>query len=286
MWGKGRTPVDESVYTPPREVTSVDDCYFYHTMDIPGHGVVTGEWDLRGRENLYLGGFDFTGKRVLELGPASGFLTRYMEQAGAEVVAYDLSEDHSWDTVPFDGSDFAQLDSERREHIRRLNNGWWLNRSANNLSARAVYGTVYTVPEAIGPVDVATFASILLHVRDPFLAVQTAARLVRETIIITDIYPTTDFHLVPDQLSSADPAIVTELPKESFGEPKTVFMPQYWDKAYVDTWWLLSPTAVLRYLGVLGFTETKVTYHFAPSRGNPRTMLYTVVANRAEPVED
>lgn len=278
MWGKDKA--GQSVYAPPREVASVDDCYFYHTMDIPGHGVVTGEWDLRGRENLYLGGFDFTGKRVLEMGPASGFLTRYMEQAGADVVAYDLSEDHSWDTVPFDGSDFEQLDKERREHIRRLNNGWWLSRNANNLSAQAVYGTVYTVPEAIGQVDVATFASILLHVRDPFLAVRTAARLVRETIIVTDIYPATDFHLVQPQLNSADPAIVTELPEESFGENKMVFMPQYWDKAYVDTWWMLSPTTVKRFLGILGFTETTVTYHFAPSGGNSRTMLYTVVAHR------
>ncbi|HEY1572535.1 MAG TPA: methyltransferase domain-containing protein [Pseudonocardiaceae bacterium] len=278
MWGKDKA--NQSVYAPPREVAGVDDCYFYHTMDIPGHGVVTGEWDLRGREDIYLGGFDFTGKRVLELGPASGFLTRYMERAGADVVAYDLSEDHSWDTVPFDGSDFDQLDKERREHIRRLNNGWWLNRNANNLSAQAVYGTVYTVPEAIGQVDVATFASILIHVRDPFLAVQTAARLVRETIIVTDIYPATDFHLVQPQLNSADPEMVTELPEESFGENKMVFMPQYWDKAYVDTWWQLSPTTVNRFLGILGFTETEVTYHFAPSRGNSRTMLYTVVAHR------
>jgi SAM-dependent methyltransferase len=280
MWGRTSKPAAASVYAPPREVAGVDDCYFYHTMDIPGHGEVTGEWDLRGRENLYLGGFDFTGKRVLELGPASGFLTRYMEQAGADVVAYDLSEDHSWDTVPFDGSDFEQLDKERREHIRRLNNGWWLNHNANNLSARAVYGTVYTVPEAIGQVDVATFASILIHVRDPFLAVQTAARLVRETIIVTDIYPATDFHLVQPQLNSADPTTVTELPEESFGENKMVFMPQYWDKAYVDTWWQLSPTTVKRFLGILGFTKTEVTYHFAPSGGNARTMLYTVVAHR------
>lgn len=280
MWGRGRTQVEASVYAPPREVTSVDDCYFYHTMDIPGHGLVTGEWDLRGREDVYLGGFDFSGKRVLELGPASGFLTQYMERQGADVVAYDLSEDHSWDTVPFDGSDFEQLDKERREHIRRLNNGWWLNHAAHDMSAKAVYGTVYTVPDAIGPVDVATFASILIHLRDPFLAVRTAARLVRETIIVTEMYPTTDFHLVQDQLNSADPAIVTELPEESFGEPKTIFMPQYWDKAFGDTWWQLSPTTVIRFLGVLGFTETRVTYHFAPSRGNPRTMLYTVIGHR------
>ena len=47
--------------------------------------------DLRGREDSYLGRYDFNGKRVLEFGPANGGLTFWMEQQGAEVVALDLS---------------------------------------------------------------------------------------------------------------------------------------------------------------------------------------------------
>jgi predicted nicotinamide N-methyase len=35
----------------------------------------------------YLGNFDFVGKRVLDVGAASGFLTFEMEKRGAEVVA-------------------------------------------------------------------------------------------------------------------------------------------------------------------------------------------------------
>ena len=58
----------------PRTVPSIDDCYFYHVMDLPGHGVVGREWDLRGGEAAYLGGVAFHGKRVLEFGTASGFL--------------------------------------------------------------------------------------------------------------------------------------------------------------------------------------------------------------------
>ena len=38
---------DDHVYAPPRTVTDLNDCYFYHTMDVPGVGRVTGEWDLR-----------------------------------------------------------------------------------------------------------------------------------------------------------------------------------------------------------------------------------------------
>ena len=53
-------------------------------MEIPGHGLVTGQWDLRGGVDDYLGKVAFAGQRVLEIGPASGFLTFEMEKRGAE----------------------------------------------------------------------------------------------------------------------------------------------------------------------------------------------------------
>ncbi|MEE9185219.1 MAG: hypothetical protein V3U39_12205, partial [Acidimicrobiia bacterium] len=83
--------LDLNVFALPREVTDINECYFYHSMDIPRHGAVDGEWDLREGVTEYLGGVDFAGKRVLEVGTASGFLCFHMESQGAEVVAYDLS---------------------------------------------------------------------------------------------------------------------------------------------------------------------------------------------------
>jgi SAM-dependent methyltransferase len=273
------TSAATDLYARPRAVEGVADCYFYHSMEIPGHGEVTGEWDLRGDEHRYLGGVDLAGKRVLELGAASGFLTTYMERQGAEVVAYDLSENHSWDVVPFAGNDLAQFDTIRRDHLRKINNGFWLNHKAQNLSARLVHGTVYTVPEEIGQVDVATFASILLHVRDPFLALQTSLRLVRDLVIVTDVYPASEYHLVGDFVDAPDSEVPTPLPPEAHGQPKATFLPQYWDHAYGDTWWHLSPETIRRYVGVLGFEKTEITYHHAYA-GGKRTLLYTVVGHR------
>jgi hypothetical protein len=270
---------DDLIYATPRVVNDVSECYFYHTMDIPGHGLVKGEWDLRGDEHRYLGGVDFYGKRVLELGAASGFLTMYMERQGAEVVAYDLSEDHPWDVVPFAGTDFDRYDEIRREHVRKLNNGFWLNHAANDSKAQVVYGTVYTVPDEIGPVDIATFASILLHLRDPFLALQTALRLVRETVIVTDVYPASEYHLVADLVTGPEPAGSDPAPLAQIGDPKMTFLPQYWDHAYGDTWWHLSPAVIQRFIGVLGFERTEVSYHYALA-GTQRTLLYTVVGHR------
>jgi len=32
-----------------------DECSWYHSTDIPGKGSIKGSWDLRGREQSYLG---------------------------------------------------------------------------------------------------------------------------------------------------------------------------------------------------------------------------------------
>ena len=57
-----------------------------------GVGKIIGLWDLRQTVDDYLGRIDFAGKRVLEIGPASGFLTIEMERRGADVVAVELPE--------------------------------------------------------------------------------------------------------------------------------------------------------------------------------------------------
>jgi 2-polyprenyl-3-methyl-5-hydroxy-6-metoxy-1,4-benzoquinol methylase len=272
----------EDVYAAPRQVSNLSECYFYHTTEIPGFGVVEGEWDLRGDERRYLGGVPLAGKRVLEIGAASGFLTIYMEQQGADVVAYDLSERQSWDIVPFAGEDYREAALHRQEHLRRLNNGFWLNHQAHASHARMVYGTVYDIPTAIGPVDVATFGSVLLHLRDPFLALQNALRFTRETAIVTDIIPWSEYPHLADILAAPLPA-GEELHELSYlGEPNMRFLPQFWDRQFGDVWWQLTPALVQRFIGALGFECTEVTYHFARYRQRP-TLLYTVVGHRTKP---
>ena len=93
---------ENPLYEPPWKVTTVDECNFYHSTDIPGVGLIEGQWDLRGGFDEYLGGYDFSGKRVLEIGPATGFLTFQIEKTAAEVVAVELPMDRSfWNAVPY-----------------------------------------------------------------------------------------------------------------------------------------------------------------------------------------
>jgi SAM-dependent methyltransferase len=258
---------DEGIYAPPRHVTDLGECSFYHVTDLPGHGVVGFGWDLRGGEDEYLGHVDFRGKRVLELGTSSGFLCRYMESKGAAVVGYDLSEEHSWDSVHFSQCDMSSYLLELKTYLRLQSNAWWLAHRLFNSTARAVYGHVYSIPAQIGPVDISTFGSLLLHVRDPFLALQNALRLTRESVIITDLHPQQ-----PDDPHAAE------------SRPAMRFLPNFRvaQSASSSSWWALSPELVIEFLGVLGFEKTEVTVHFQ-KYVDPKAKLmrlFTVVGTR------
>jgi len=116
-----------SIYTEPRTVSDLKDCYFYHTMDLPGIGKIEGNWDLRSNLKKYLGGVNFAGRRALDVGCASGILSFYMEKQGAEVVSFDLDKNEDWDMVPFAKWDqFGLIAAERKSIINKLNNAYWL----------------------------------------------------------------------------------------------------------------------------------------------------------------
>lgn len=266
-----------SVYATPKHVTDLKDCYFYHTMEIPGHGVVQGEWDLRGGEQDYLGRVDLRGKRVLELGTASGFLCFAMEKMGAEVVAIDLSENDSWDIVPYATLDVPKLIAERKAHIRKQHNGYWLAHRAFGSRARVVHSSVYQIPTSIGPFDVTTLGSILLHLRDPLTALERALSMTRETVVITEI---------PTQFQRLTRMAWVRLMGHGlfsrFIKPRMEFLPNARAQAPTETWWYLSPELLAQWISVLGFSDITFSYHTQRYQGR-KVPLYTLVGRRPRP---
>jgi SAM-dependent methyltransferase len=178
-----------ALFAVPRKIESIGDCYFYHTIDLPGHGTVEGEFDLRDRPGEYLGDVDFKNKRVLEIGSANGFFTFFMERQGAEVVGFDLAEEDSWDVVPYTQYDYQSFVAERRRHIEKLKNAFWLAHSLFQSKARVVYGNAYSIPPGLGPFDISTLGCVLEHVRDPFSVLENVARLTKETVVVTELFP-------------------------------------------------------------------------------------------------
>lgn len=82
-----------------------DECEFYHSMTFDDGTEHTGAWDLRGREVEYVGSVSLNGARVIDYGPASGWLTFWMERQGAEVVAFEVGAGSTVDVIPSHSSD-------------------------------------------------------------------------------------------------------------------------------------------------------------------------------------
>jgi O-methyltransferase len=227
---------DAAIYATPRQVHGPEDCHYYHTMDIPGHGVTSGYWDLRPAVDDYLGHFPLAGKRVLEIGPASGFLTVEMEKRGADVVAVEVTDDPGWDFVPFPPAVMDAVYEPRREVMRGVKNSFWFTHAAYRSRARLYYGDAYNLPDALGRFGVAVLGSVLLHCRCPLGIVEQCARRA-DALIITDLYC-----------------------PELEGQPVCGLVPTAENREW-GTWWRFSTDFFLQFLGVLGFTERKVTTH-------------------------
>lgn len=267
--------LDSGVYAEPREIRSLEECTFYHTMDIPGYGEVKGAWDLRPNVDKYLGGVNLKGKRVLEVGTANGYLCFHMEKQGAEVVAFDLSDEYPADVVPFARWDHKQGVRDHKRMMKQLNNGYWLCHRVFGSKAKVVYGTTYDIPAEIGLVDVATFGAILLHLRDPFFALQNAAKLTRETLVVTEPLWTWWKLLSYFSLSKLHSGYAIFMPQGKLCEPKT-------------GWWQLSPAIVQRFMHVLGFEDTQVKYHtqVQDETAGSRIPFFTVIGRRTVPLSE
>lgn len=243
------------IVSAPESDIHFEDCDFYHTVDVPGHGVVNGQWDLRNSVDEYLGSFPFSGSRVLEIGPASGFLTMQMEKRGADVLALEVLDDPGWDFVPYDDPRMPGIFKPRAEHMRRIKNSFWFIHGIHQSKVRVYYGDSCNIPDAIGHFDVAVMASVLLHCERPARVIAECAKR-SDAIIITELYhETLESHsvcrFVPDRTNFA------------------------W-----DTWWDFSPKFFTQILDVLGFPNVIVTHHTQRAEWGGIIPFFTVVARR------
>jgi len=247
---------------PTRTGLELEECEFYHTVDIPDHGPVDGQWDLRGREADYLGHVPLAGRSVLEIGPASGHLSFWMEDQGAEVTAFDLSEDGAWDFVPFHSLDLEAANATRRKILRRLQNSWWFLREARGAKAQAIYGTVYDIDPSLGRFDVVTINSVLLHLRDPMGAMIKAASVCGQTLVITDVAEEHHNRRTPWK---RNPMAMSFLPKAD--QPHSY-----------DAWFVVPSGATMEMMRILGFRPTLTRHRQAFQDG--QFQMYTVVGER------
>ena len=231
-------------------------------MEVPGVGEVGGQWDLRKCIRQYLGNYDFAGKRVLDVGTASGFLTFEMEKQGAEVVSFDMDDGGEWDVVP---QKSVRADPEGhmktvREVHRTLKNAYWFTHQRLGSRAKAFYGDIYNLPKALGRFDAAVMGMIISHVRDPFRAIYNVARLCDRHLIITN------------QVYKGKDAVACFVPTR---------------ENQVDrVWWVFTEKCVRQMLSVMGFDviRTVTSKPICLAYGKPsEDRCIAFVAERAEP---
>ena len=174
---------------PPSDNISLEDCIFYHVMDVPGLSEPTkGEWDLRKGVDEYLGHVDFKNKTVLELGPASGYLTFHIEKMGGDVTSIDLDhQKYKWDIISRARDNWKEkLKVDLRENAM-LRKSYWYAHKAYNSKSKLILSHVNDLSAEIGIYDISLMCSVILHLQNPFLGIQNMLRHTREKAIITDM---------------------------------------------------------------------------------------------------
>lgn len=228
------------------KVLDSEQCYFYHSMNFPDGSSVVGDWDLRNRFEEYTGEVKLGGKVVLDVGTASGFLAFEAEKRDASVISLDMPVDGDWDVVPCAKNDIVHIEdqlrarlndrnsSKRISSIQKMRKGYFFAHNKMNSSVRFYESGIYGLSADVGFVDVSIVGSILLHLRDPFLALQRVASVTKERIVIADLCQAGFLAQVGQR------PVLEFLPTAECDNP--------------NAWWRLSPSALTRMLDVLGFS--------------------------------
>jgi tRNA (mo5U34)-methyltransferase len=158
----------------------LDEIGWYHTQELAPGLVTPGMFDLRPYVERYGLPDDLAGMRCLDVGTFEGFWAFELERRGGDVVALDVDRIQDLDWPPLLR---PAEDGERGEGFR-------LAREVIGSSVRRVGMSIYdATPEALGgPFDLIFCGSVLIHLRDPMLALERMAGLCARRFVFADEY--------------------------------------------------------------------------------------------------
>jgi tRNA (mo5U34)-methyltransferase len=176
--GTGTAPAAEDATARLRE--RFEEIDWYHTQELAPGLVTPGMFDLRPYVERYGIPDDLSGMRALDIGTFEGFWAFELERRGAEVTALDIDRLQDLDWPP----------RLRPAEDGRRGEGFRLAREALGSSVERVGMPVYeaTVEKLGGRFDLVFCGSVLIHVRDPMLALERMAALCRSRLIIAEEY--------------------------------------------------------------------------------------------------
>jgi hypothetical protein len=184
-----------SVFTPDlleksRAKPERADCLFYHSFDLPNEPAIIGEWDMRGKFDQYTGNLDLSGKRVIDFGTASGFLSFEAEKRGAIVTSFDADSTARYTRLPHTPSRYTQDREaaiiEDDKWLDAVKNSYWYIYNVFNSRNKVYYGDLYNIPEEIGKFDVAIIGQFLVHNRSAIDVLEAVASKTERYLVITE----------------------------------------------------------------------------------------------------
>lgn len=158
----------------------IDDFGWYHTQAV-GPGVVTpGMFDHRPFVQRYGIPSDLSGMRVLDVGTFEGFWAFELERRGAQVTAIDVDRMQQLDWAP----------RRRPSDDARRGEGFQLVAEALGSDVQRLGVPVYeATPDLLGGTfDLVFCGSVLIHLRDPMLALERMAALCHGRAILAEEY--------------------------------------------------------------------------------------------------
>ncbi len=172
-----------------RQVRAIE---WYHTLDL-GDGLVTpGFYDHRPILEHYGLPRRLDGMRVLDIAAFDGFWSFEFERRGAaEVVALDIASAAELDLAPR-----VRAAMTEAQLNRSFGGGFQLAHAHYGSNVRHVHCNVYDMkPASLGRFDLVHCGDLLLHLRDPLLALSRIREMTQGQALISDcIFPDLDRH--------------------------------------------------------------------------------------------
>jgi tRNA (mo5U34)-methyltransferase len=154
---------------------------WYHTQELAPGLITPGMFDLRPLIGHYGLPDSLAGMRVLDVGTFEGFWAFELERRGADVVGLDIDDVQDLDWPP----------RLRPAEGGKRGEGFAMARKALGSSVERVAMPIYNATsEQIGSFDMIFCGSVMIHLRDPMLALERLAALAKPgaRLIFTDEY--------------------------------------------------------------------------------------------------
>jgi tRNA (mo5U34)-methyltransferase len=226
---------------------------WYHSIELAPGEVTPGWFDTRGAAAKVPLPARLDGKRCLDVGTWDGFWAFEMERRGAgEVVAIDIDDPDQWDWPPRERLEPDRLALQVLAAVKGRGEGFRIAHERLGSKVERQTLSVYDLdPTKLGHFDVVFLGSLLLHLRDPVLALERIRSVCAGVAVIADTV-----ELLPS----------LRYPRKPVARLAALDRP--W-------WWQPNRAALLRMIQSAGFTIDEATHiYFIPTgKGHPKAPL-------------